>query len=103
MTDAYVAPTPYNPLGDLQPFNDITDGPTGMFFSQTTGNVVSLFDYKTEKFTNYQVPTPESAPLGMNFFKGHLYFAELLGNKVCSCYSSIPTSSTHVFCADREA
>jgi len=53
-----------------------------MFFSQTTGNVVSLFDYKTEKFTNYPVPTPEGSPLGMNFFKGHLYFAELLGNKV---------------------
>ena len=54
-----------------------------MFFSQTTGNVVSLFDYKTENFTNYPVPTMEGSPLGMNYFRGYLWFAEFLGNKVC--------------------
>jgi len=75
-------PTPYNPAGDLQPFNDLTAGPDGMFFSQTTGNVVSHFNYKTEQFTNYPVPTPEGSPLGMGFFQGHLYFAEFAGQKI---------------------
>ena len=58
-------PKPYNAAGDLQPFNDLYAGPTGMYFTQTTGNVVSHFDYKTHEFRNYQVPTPEGSPLGM--------------------------------------
>ncbi|KAE9387039.1 soluble quino protein glucose dehydrogenase [Gymnopus androsaceus JB14] len=75
-------PTPYNPLGDLQPFNDLTAGPDGMFFSQTTANVISHFNYASEVFTIYPLPTPLSAPLGMIYFKDYLWFAELLGNKI---------------------
>lgn len=58
-------PEPYNPTGDLQPFNDLYRGPTGMYFTQTTGNVITHFDYKTHEFRNYPVPTPEGSPLGM--------------------------------------
>ncbi|KUJ17349.1 uncharacterized protein LY89DRAFT_746879, partial [Mollisia scopiformis] len=75
-------PQPFDPLGDLQPFNDLTAGPTGMFFSQSTANLITHFDYTTEQFTNYPVPTPLSAPLGMVFFEGYLWFAELLGQKI---------------------
>lgn len=77
-----IAPPNYNPLGDLQPFNDLTPGPTGMYFSQTTANLISHFDYITEKITNFAVPTPLAAPLGMVFFRGYLWYAELLGNKI---------------------
>ncbi|TID27262.1 NHL repeat-containing protein [Venturia nashicola] len=75
-------PPDYNPLGDLQPFNDLTPGPTGMYFSQTTANLISHFDYVTEDITSFAVPTPLAAPLGMVFFRGYLWYAELLGNKI---------------------
>lgn len=77
-----IAPPNYNPLGDLQPFNDLTPGPTGMYFSQTTANLISHFNYQTEEITNFAVPTLLAAPLGMNFFRGYLWYAELLGNKI---------------------
>ena len=76
-------PPPFDPLGDLQPFNDMYRGPTGMFFTQTTANVVTHFDYVTEKFTNYPVPTPEGSPLGIFVASdGYAYFAEFLGQKL---------------------
>lgn len=76
-------PPPFNPLGDLQPFNDLYRGPTGMFFTQTTANVVTHFDYITEQFTSYVVPTPEGSPLGMFVASdGGAWFAEFLGNKI---------------------
>ncbi|QDS72785.1 hypothetical protein FKW77_005458 [Venturia effusa] len=56
--------------------------PTGMYFSQTTANLISHFDYATEEITNFAVPTPLAAPLGMVFFRGYLWYAELLGNKI---------------------
>lgn len=76
-------PPPPNPLGDLQPFNDFYTGPHGMYFTQTTGNVITYFDYATEQFTNYPVPTPEGSPLGMFYASdGMAYFAEFLGQKL---------------------
>lgn len=54
-----------------------------MYFTQTTGNVITYFNYATENFTNYPVPTPEGSPLGMFYASdGKAYFAELLGNKL---------------------
>ncbi|KAK3060181.1 hypothetical protein LTS18_009135, partial [Coniosporium uncinatum] len=76
-------PTPPNPLGNLQPFNDLWTGPEGMYFSQTTGNVISYFDYATEQFTNYPVPTPLAGPLGMIYAADSaLWFCEFTGNKI---------------------
>ena len=54
-----------------------------MFFSQTTGNVITFFNYETEQFKNYPVPTPESGPLGMIFASDNaLWFTEFLANKI---------------------
>jgi hypothetical protein len=53
-----------------------------MYFSQTTANLISHFNYGTEKITKFATPTPLAAPLGMNFFRGYLLYAELLGNKI---------------------
>ena len=73
-------PPNFAPGGDLQPFNDFTTGPHGMFFSQTTANRVSYFDYATEKFTTYKVP---GSPLGMGMgTDGLVYIAEFLGSKI---------------------
>ncbi|KAK5118828.1 hypothetical protein LTR62_000037 [Meristemomyces frigidus] len=72
-----------DPLGDLQPFNDMWPGPTGMFFSQTTGNVISLFNYDSHTFQNYPVPTPLSGPLGMRLASdGALWFTEFIAQKI---------------------
>lgn len=72
-----------NPLGNLQPFNDAWPGETGMFFSQTTGNVINLFDYETATYKTWQVPTPLAGPLGMIVASdGALWFCEMLANKI---------------------
>ncbi|GIZ39141.1 hypothetical protein CKM354_000253200 [Cercospora kikuchii] len=73
-----------NPLGNLQPFNDAWPGETGMFFSQTTGNVINLIDYETNEIQTWQVPTPLAGPLGMIVAKrdGNLWFVEMLANKM---------------------
>lgn len=75
-------PQPYNPAGDLQPFNDLYAGPTGMFFSQTTANILTHFDYNTHNFTNYVIPTPEGSPLGVFYFRDFAWTAEFLGQKI---------------------
>lgn len=36
-----------------------------MFFTQTTGNALTFFDYETTLFTPYQVPTPLALPVGV--------------------------------------
>lgn len=73
-------PPNYNPAGNLQPFNDFYTGPHGMFFTQTTGNVINYFDYKTETFRTYDV---RGSPLGMFYGSDNLaYFAEFLGNRI---------------------
>lgn len=79
----YTPPGLLSALGNLQPFNDLWPGETGMFFSQTTANLISLFDYKTHEIKSWSVPTPLSSPLGMRTsYDGALYFAELVGQKI---------------------
>lgn len=74
-------PPKFNPAGDLQPFNDFYSGPNGMYFTQTTGQRVTVFDYKTQKFTrDYKV---RGTPLGMFYGSDNrAYFTELLGNRI---------------------
>lgn len=79
-----LTPPPFfDPLGDLQPFNDMVSSPTGMYFTQTTANIVSFYEYSTKTFKNYKVPTLEGSPLGIIYASdGYAYFAEFLGNKI---------------------
>jgi len=44
-------------LGNIEPFNDVTSAPDGIYFTQTTGNVLTRFDYTTHEFENFEVPT----------------------------------------------
>lgn len=68
-----------NPLGNLEPFNDAWPGETGMFFTQTTANVINLIDYETNKITNWTVPTPLAGPLGLIVGSdGGVWFCEFL-------------------------
>ena len=70
-------------LGNLQPFNDLYTSHDGMWYTQTTGNVFQKFDYKTEKFTTYNIPTPLALPLGLFVASDQkVYVAELLANKI---------------------
>ena len=76
-------PQPYNPVGDLQPFNDLYSAKDGIYFTQTSGNVISFFDFKDQKFKNYNIPTPASFPLGVYVASdGRVVVTELLGNKM---------------------
>lgn len=75
--------TPVNPLGDLQPFNDLYSGPDGIYVTATTGNTFSFFSFATQNFTTYTIPTPLSLPLGLFVASdGLVYIAELLANKI---------------------
>lgn len=79
----FTPPNPLPGLGNLQPFNDMWGAPEGMYYSQTTANIVSLFDYRTHAFKNFQVPTPAAGPLGMRTaYDGGLWFTETLANKI---------------------
>ena len=54
-----------------------------MYYTQTTGNQVSLFDYKKHTFKNFDVPTPLSGPLGCRTSTdGALWFTEFFANKI---------------------
>lgn len=76
-------PEPINPLGNLFPFNDLYTSQHGFYATQTTGNTFQYFDFKTEKFTTYEVPTPAAFPLGLFVASnGLVYVAELVGNKI---------------------
>lgn len=77
-------PQPYNALGDLQPFNDLYSSADGIYFTQTSGNVVSFFSFAAQEITkNFEVPTPLSFPLGVYVASNGLtIIAELIGNKI---------------------
>ncbi|KAK4501100.1 hypothetical protein PRZ48_006906 [Zasmidium cellare] len=71
------------PVGNLEPLNDLTTAPDGVYFSMTTANQLAKFDYKTHKFTYFNVPTLLATPVGMYYAKdGGIWFLEFLGNKV---------------------
>ena len=71
------------PVGNLEPLNDLTTAPDGVYFSMTTGNQLAKFDYKTHNFSYFNVPTPLASPLGMYYAKdGAIWFLEFLGTMV---------------------
>jgi streptogramin lyase len=54
-----------------------------MFFSQVTGNTISLFDYNAHTFKNFHPPTPASGPLGMRTASdGALWFTEFIARQI---------------------
>ena len=72
-----------NIAGNLQPFNDLYTSKDGMYVTATTGNTFSIFDYATEKFTTYNIPTPGSLPLGLIVASDErVYLAEMGANKI---------------------
>lgn len=69
--------------GNLQPFNDLWTLKDGMLFTQTTGNVITFYEYGTGRFTNYNVPTPAAGPIGLYVASdGWAYFTEFYANKI---------------------
>nr|POE65866.1 virginiamycin b lyase [Quercus suber] len=76
-------PTPVNPVGNLQPFNDLYSSSDGIYLTQTTGNVFQFFSFASETFTTYTVPTALALPLGVYVASDNMvYIAETLGNKI---------------------
>ncbi|GIZ37116.1 hypothetical protein CKM354_000057600 [Cercospora kikuchii] len=70
-------------IGNLQPFNDLYTSKDAMWYTQTTGNVFQKFDYETETWETYNVPTPASLPLGLYVASDNkVYVAEVLANKI---------------------
>ena len=76
-------PPDYNPLGDLQPFNDLYSSKDGIYFTQTTANKFSFFSFATEKIVSYKIPTLTALPLGIFVASdGNVYFAEFGAFKI---------------------
>ncbi|USW51423.1 Putative WD40/YVTN repeat-like-containing domain superfamily [Septoria linicola] len=70
-------------IGNLQPLNDLTTAPDGVYFTQTTMNSIAKFDYKTQKFTFFPIPTLLALPLGIYYAQdGGIWFLEFAMNKV---------------------
>ena len=79
-TVVFTPPGLLSPAGDLQPLNDLTTAPDGVYFTQTTGNVITKFDYHTHEFTNFRVPTLLAVPLGIYYAAdGGIWFLEFRG------------------------
>lgn len=79
----FTPPSALSAAGNLQPLNDLWGTPEGMFFSQSSANLITLFDYYTHKFKSWKIPTPGSLPLGMRkAYDERLYFTELAGQKI---------------------
>lgn len=80
--DIFQQPIP-NPLGNLQPFNDLFTAEDGMYLTQTSQNTFQFFSYATHEFTTYTIPTPASFPLGLLVASDKkVYIAELVANKI---------------------
>ncbi|MCJ1441974.1 MAG: hypothetical protein MMC23_002466 [Stictis urceolatum] len=78
-----LTPPGLGPAGNLQPFNDAYTAEDGIYFTQTTGNVLTFYEFETGEFTNYEVPTPAAMPLGvLHASDGNVYVAEFMGNKI---------------------
>ncbi|KAL9060469.1 MAG: hypothetical protein Q9162_000642 [Coniocarpon cinnabarinum] len=78
-----LTPPPYNPLGDLQPFNDLYTAKDGIYLTQTSANLITFFKFADQSFKNYEIPTPASFPLGVYVASnGLVVVAELIGNKI---------------------
>ena len=78
-----ITPPPYNPLGDLQPFNDLYSADDGIYFTQTSANLITFFDFETQNFKSFDIPTLLSFPLGVYVASnGLVVVCELVGNKI---------------------
>lgn len=54
-----------------------------MWYTQTTASVISFFDYKTHKFTNYPLPNPLASPLGLIVASDkNVWFTQLLSSAI---------------------
>lgn len=79
-TRVFTPPSLLQPVGNLQPLNDVTTAPDGVYFSMTTANQIAKFDYHTHKFTFFDIPTLASIPIGMYYAKdGGIWFLEFAG------------------------
>ena len=81
--DVFTPDNLLQPLGDLQPFNDLYTAHDGIYFTQTSANLISFFSFETETIESYVIPTPASFPLGMFVdSEGYAWFTELVGQKI---------------------
>lgn len=81
--DVFTPDNLLQPLGDLQPFNDLYSARDGIYFTQTSANLISFFSFATEQIESYAIPTIASSPLGMFVdSEGIVWFTELLGQKI---------------------
>jgi virginiamycin B lyase len=70
--------------GNVEPFNDITLGTDHAVWStQSTGNKIGRFDEYTHEWTDFQIPTPGSLPIGMHMGPDNaVYFTEGSTSKI---------------------
>lgn len=82
-TGVFSVYTPPDVLGNAQPLNDVTAAPDAIFFTQTTGNVITRFDLADHEFRNYEVPTKASVPVGVFYASdGGVWFCEFAAGKI---------------------
>jgi streptogramin lyase len=79
--DVYNAPDWW---GNLEPYNDLTLGKDHAVWStQSTNNKIGRFDEYTHEWTDINIPTPGSLPIGMHQGPDNaVYFTEGATNKI---------------------
>lgn len=83
VTKVFTPPGLAQSAGNLEPLNDIASAPDGIYFTMTSANKVAKFDYRSHKFTMFDVPTPAANPLGIFYASdGGIWFLELTGQSL---------------------
>lgn len=78
-----LTPQPFDPAANGQPFNDIYTSPDGIFFTQSTANVISFYDFAQGNFKSWTIPTLAAGPLGIFYASdGGAWFCEFTGQKI---------------------
>lgn len=87
VTKVFTPPGLAESAGNLEPLNDITSAPDGIYFTMTSVNKVAKFDYRAHKFTMFDVPTPTANPLGIYYASDDgRWFLELTGQSLSLAY-----------------
>ncbi|EME47552.1 hypothetical protein DOTSEDRAFT_50930 [Dothistroma septosporum NZE10] len=91
---------PENPLGDLQPSNDLYTAEDGIWLTQTTGNVLLFFSFRTETIKIHPVVIPLALPLGLFVASdGVVFVAVLQAKKILTCHPKMAEKNGFVYFA----
>ena len=70
-------------LGNAYPLDDLSPALQAGYYTQSTGNVITRFDYQTRAFKSFEIPTKLSLPIGVYYASDRgVWFLEFVASKL---------------------